>query len=428
MKRRTFLNSLGLGSVSAIPFLNPLTVFSNTSETTLESCMSRLAGANEEADFWAAVRKAYFTGSSLINFNNGGVSPQPIMVQEAEIRATRTANEAPAYQMWRVQKPGREIVRNKLAGLLSCGTEEIALVRNATEALEILLLGYPLNAGDEVLCTDQDYPSMMNAIRQMQNRKHIVLKTIPVPVPLDDEDKLVEAYRNAITPKTKLILMCHMINLTGQVLPVKKVVDMAHGKGLEVIVDGAHSFAHINFDIQSLGCDYFGSSLHKWLCAPFGTGLLYIKKEKISRIWPLFAAPETATDSITKFEHFGTYPVPKELAISEAVDFHNAIGIERKAARLSFIADYWTKKVKDIDGLFFNTSFRQGQYGAIVNFGINGIEAADIQKQLFRDYRIYTISINHDDVKGVRVSPHIYTSLSELDLLAGAIHEIASKR
>ncbi len=429
MKRRAFLSSLGIGSAAAIPFLSPIIGLSSPhSEPVLTALKGQLRNSTNDADFWGAVRKAYFTGSSVINFNNGGVSPQPRLVQEAEIRETKTANEAPAYQMWRIQKPGREIVREKLARLTGCEPEEIALVRNATEALEILLLGYPLESGDEVLCTDQDYPSMINAIKQMQNRKKIVLKTIPIPVPLDDEDALVEAFKNAITRKTKLILMCHMINLTGQVLPVRKVVDMAHANGLEVIVDGAHSFAHIDFKIEDLGCDYFGTSLHKWLCAPFGTGLLYIKKNKIPDIWPLFAAPEEEADKMSKFEHFGTYPVPKELAISEAIDFHEAIGIKRKASRLAFLSDYWTKQVKDINGVFFNTSFRQGNYGAIVNFGLDGIEAPEIQRKLFQMHRIYTISIHHDDVKGVRVSPHIYTSMEELDLLAQAIREIALSR
>jgi len=428
MKRRNFLTTLGAGTVvSPAVFWKParaaaLTdLFSSYRDTPADEL------ATDES-FWSGIRQAFYTSPGIIYLNNAGVCPQPGYVQEAEFRQTRAANEAPAHIMWHIMRPGKEEVRRQLAGLLGCDKEEIALLRNATEALEILLFGFDLKPGDEILTTDQDYPSMLNALKLLKNRWNIGLKMIKIPVPLEDESELVQRFETAISSNTRLILMCHMINLTGQVLPVRKVVEMAREKGVEVIIDGAHTFAHIDFKIGDLGCDYFGTSLHKWLCAPFGNGLLYIKKDKISKVWPIFGAPVEQMNEIRKFEHFGTYHVPVQLGISQAVEFHNNIGTSRKMARLQYLTDHWVNQVKDIEGIRFNTSFRQGRYGAIANVTIDGVNMQEMHRKLFNKYRLYTIVTDHEDVKGIRVSPNIYTAMHELDLLAEAFHELSAER
>lgn len=383
------------------------------------------AAAATDEDFWFTVRQAYTSSPNVINLNNGGVSPQPLTVQDAQDRYNRVSNEGPAWYMWHVLGKGRETVREGLADIAGCMADEVAIVRNATEALETLIFGLPLSAGDEVLTTVQDYPSMLNALTQREQRDKIVVKKIHIPVPVETDDEIVSLFEKAITPKTKLILICHMINLTGQILPVRQVCDMARARGIEVIVDGAHSFAHIDFKIADLGCDFFGTSLHKWLSAPFGTGMLYVKQNRIKDIWPLFAPPSGQEDKITKFEHLGTRSFPAELAIGQAISFHNGIGIVRKEARLRYLKNYWVDQVKILERVIFNTSMHPHHSCGIANISVSGLDPGEVQKELFKNYRIYTVAINHEDVKGVRVSPHVYTSKKELDKLVKAIRQIA---
>ena len=286
--RRSFMKKVGLtaGAFSLTSFIN------NSFGNELKEAFKRVESmapselASDE-DFWYWVQQSYTVSSSMINLNNGGVSPQPKVVQDAFVKYNELCNEAPSFYMWRILDKGREPLRNKLADLAGCSPEEIAINRNSTEALNSVIFGLDLKAGDEVVLTKYDYPNMINAWKQREKRDGIKLVWLDFKLPIEDEKSIVSQFENAFTDKTKVAHITHMINWTGQLMPIKAIAAAAHKKGIEVIVDGAHTFAHIDYKISDLGCDYFGTSLHKWLCAPFGTGMLYIKKDKIKNVWPL---------------------------------------------------------------------------------------------------------------------------------------------
>lgn len=379
-----------------------------------------------DQNFWYYIKNCYTSSPNIMNLNNGGVCPQPKVVQEAFESYNRFSNEGPAYYMWNVVGKGRETVRQNLAKLAGCSDEEIAIVRNTTEALEIVIFGVNLKKGDEIVLTRQDYPNMINAWKQREKREGIVLKWVDLPMPIEDEDAVVEAYREQFSNRTRMIQVMHMINWNGQVLPVRKLADAAHEEGIEVMVDGAHTFAHLDFKIEDLHCDYFGTSLHKWLCSPFGTGMLWVKKGKIPGIWPLTAPGDPESDDIRKFEAMGTRSFPSELAIGTAIEFHKMIGIERKEARLRYLKNYWMDALKDIEGIRFNTSQKDPFSCGLGNFAIEGIEPAEIQRKLMNEHRIYTISIDWANIQGIRVTPNVYTSTDDLDMFTSAVHEIAS--
>lgn len=425
--RRAFIQDLTKASLGGAAMLHwqpgLLDTIRHNRQLTLHRTPQEVA--RDEA-YWKPVQQAYTVSPNIINLNNGGVSPQPRTVQDAEDRYNRTANEGPAYYMWRILDKGRPAVKRQLAQMAGCLPEEVAILRNATEALENLLFGLPLKAGDEVLTTDQDYPSMLSTLDQRARREGIVVKKLSLPVPLSQPEDLVEQYRKAITGNTRLILVCHMINLSGQILPVKDICQLGRQFGIPVVVDGAHTFAHFPFTMDELGCDYFGTSLHKWLSAPFGTGMLYVRKAKIPEVWPSFGSAEEEWDTITKFEHIGTRSLPAEQAIGHAIALQEAIGSERKAARLQYLTDYWVGQVRDIPGIRFNTAFDGGQYGAIANVAIEGKTPQEVQRELFRSYQIYTVAIDHPSIKGVRISPHVYTTLTQLDTLVQALRTIAT--
>jgi len=389
-----------------------------------------------DEDFWYPVQQAYTTNRAMINLNNGGVSPSPLKVQQALNRYYELANQAPAYTMWRLLEPGKELVRERLARLAGCTPEEIAITRNASESLETIIQGIELEPGDEVLTTNQDYPRMLTTWRQRQQREGIVLKELAFEAPLSSKEAFVQRFREEITPKTKVIMLCQVVFLNGQILPVRAICDLAHQHGIPVIVDGAHAFAHLAYDIPSLGCDYFGTSLHKWLCAPFGTGLLYVRKERIPSLWPLFADADPHRDDIRKFEEIGTHPCPIPLSIGEAVQFHEGIGSERKEARLRYLKNYWAERLHDLPRVRLQTSLAPEQSCAIATMEIEGIEPGDLANHLFSKHRIFVTSIDHPvhpdlsqakydrPYRGIRVTPHVYTTLRELDIFVDAVHAI----
>jgi selenocysteine lyase/cysteine desulfurase len=379
-----------------------------------------------DEDFWYWVQQSYTVSSSMINLNNGGVSPQPKVVQDAFVKYNELCNEAPSFYMWRILDKGREPLRNKLADLAGCSPEEIAINRNSTEALNSVIFGLDLKAGDEVVLTKYDYPNMINAWKQREKRDGIKLVWLDFKLPIEDEKSIVSQFENAFSDKTKVAHITHMINWTGELLPVKAIAAAAHKKGIEVIVDGAHTFAHIDYKISDLGCDYFGTSLHKWLCAPFGTGMLYIKKDKIKNVWPLLGSDNPQGEDIRKFETLGTRSFPTEQAIGNAINFHLAIGIKRKEARLRYLKNYWAEKAIKITGVKLNTSLKPEFSCALANFSIEGMKPEDIDTQLYDKYRIHTVGINWENVHGVRVTPNVYTTIKDLDLLVKAITEIAS--
>ena len=382
--------------------------------------MSLAAGAEDE-DFWGYIRESYTVSPNLINLNNGGVSPQPKVVQDAAIRFYQYCNEAPSYYMWRILDAGREPLRAKLADLAGVSPDEIAINRNSTEGLNNIIFGLNLKPGDEVLLSKYDYPNMTNAWKQREKRDGIKLNWIEIPQPFDDDASVVELYRKAITPKTKIVHITHLINWSGNIVPAKAIADMAHSKGCEVIVDGAHSFAHIDYKIEDTGADYFATSLHKWLCAPFGSGLLYIKKDKIKNIWPLLSSAEPDSADIRKFESIGTRNMASEMAIGTAVDFHNVIGAKRKEARLRYLRNYWVEKTKDLPKAKLYTSLKPEHSCALAVIGFDGWKANELDSYLFDKHKVHVTSIVYEKVNGIRVTPSVYTSTKDLDVLVKGI-------
>ncbi len=426
--RRSFLQQAGLlaGAFSVNSLYNQLHAAElDTANLKRAGVSAQYLSADE--DYWSIIQQAYTVNPNIINLNNGGVSPAPRVVQEALERYNKLSNEGPSYFMWRVLDMGREPLREKLAELSGCSAEEIAVNRNSTEALNTVIYGLRLNRGDEVIGTKQDYPNMINAWRQRQAREGIVYKQISFDFPVENDEAIVQAFEQAITPQTKLLHITHVINWVGQILPVKKITAMAARKGIETLVDGAHSFGLLHFKIPDLGCDYFGASLHKFLSAPVGSGMLWVKKEKIKNLWPLVCNDKPESDDIRKFESLGTRSFPIEQAIGEAVNFHNAIGSRRKQERIHYLKNYWASAVKDIPGVKLHTSLNPLYSCAICGISIKGLEPSALDNLLFAKYKIHTVGIVWENISCVRVTPHVYTSLKDLDKLVHAIGEIAKK-
>ncbi|MGZ8553527.1 MAG: aminotransferase class V-fold PLP-dependent enzyme [Chitinophagaceae bacterium] len=424
--RRNFLQKAGTVTATA--------VFASITQPgwarNLEKAIHDARGLNAdelaaEEDFWYYIQQSFTQSSGIINLNNGGVSPAPKTVQDAMKRYYDLSNEAPSYYMWRILDQGREPLRKNLARLAGCSPEEIAIHRNASEGLETIIFGLQLQAGDEVVATRQDYPNMINAYKQRELRDGIKMIWIDLQLPSEDEAYLVQQYVKAFTPKTKVVHITHIINLNGQILPVKKIAAEAHKRGIEVITDGAHSFAHIDFKIPDLDCDYFATSLHKWLYAPIGSGMLYVKKEKVKKLYPLFASDDPLKDDIRKFEFQGTRPFFIEQAIGEAITYHDMIGSERKEKRLHYLKNYWMEKVKNIQRVKLNTSLHPQWGCAIGTVDIEGKKPADLDTFLFEKYKIHAVAIDMAGIKGVRITPNVYTTTKNLDVLVEAIDKFA---
>jgi selenocysteine lyase/cysteine desulfurase len=424
--RRNFLqqlSKLGLGSLfigASVP------AWSRQLEESLLKFRSMDADrlASEE-DFWYSIQQAYTVSPAIINLNNGGVSPSPKVVQEAMKRYHDLSNEGPSYFMWRILDQGREPLRANLARLAGCDPEELAIQRNASEALETAIFGIPLRAGDEVVLSKQDYPNMINAWKQREKRDGIKLVWINLDLPSEDNDYLVQQYVKAFTSRTRVVHITHIINWNGQILPVRKIADQARSRGIEVLVDGAHSFAHFQFRIDELGADYFGTSLHKWLSACIGTGFLHVRKEKIEKLYPLFGAPAGQETNIRKFENLGTRPFFIEQAIGKANEFQEMIGAERKEKRLHYLKNYWMEKVEKLPGVELGTSLKPGFACAIGLVAVKNRKPAELDQFLFNKYKIHTVGIEWENIKGVRITPHVYTTTRQLDTLVQAITEFA---
>jgi len=380
-----------------------------------------------DEDFWFEVQQAFTVDRGLINLNNGGVSPSPRIVQDAMRRYLEFSNQAPTYTMWQVLEPQIEGVRRRLAAAFGCDTEEMAITRNASEALEICQLGLDLKPGDEVLTTNQDYPRMLTTWRQRERRDRIVLRMISFPVPPASLDELAQAFERAITPRTRVIHFCHITNRTGQIFPVKRICQMGRERGIEVIVDGAHAFAHFPFKHAELDCDYYGTSLHKWLLAPHGTGFLFVRKSKIKNLWPLMAAPKDKDEDIRKFEEIGTHPAANHNAIAEALTFHEGIGPERKAARLRFLFHRWAKRLEGQRGVRLLTSFDPQQSCGLATVSLAGIEPGKLVAHLFERHRIIVTPMVHEEFQGLRITPNVYTTLREVDTFAEAMERVIQK-
>ncbi|HVQ30683.1 MAG TPA: aminotransferase class V-fold PLP-dependent enzyme, partial [Vicinamibacteria bacterium] len=353
-----------------------------------------------DEDYWREIEQAFTVNRAYINLNNGGVSPSPRVVQDAMKRYLDLSNEAPVYTMWQLLEPQIESVRRGLARAFGCDPEEMAITRNASESLEICQLGLALKPGDEILTTNQDYGRMITTWKQRERRDGVVLKQISFPVPPPSPGDLVDRFARAITPKTRVIHFCHITNLTGQIFPVKEICALARARGIEAIVDGAHAFGHFPFTLADLECDYYGTSLHKWLFAPHGTGFLFVRKSKIKSVWPLMAAPPEMDENIRKFEEIGTHPAANHNAIAEALVFQEGIGLERKAARLRYLRDRWMKRLSGQKGVKIHTSFDPAMSCAIGNVGIEGVDTAKLGQHLWDKRRIIVVPILHDEYKG----------------------------
>jgi selenocysteine lyase/cysteine desulfurase len=427
--RRGFLQRLGhiAGAFSMSNIFNELHAATfESAEGLVENMSAEEAASNE--DYWSRIQQCFTVNTNIINLNNGGVCPSPRSVQEAVARYNDLANEGPSYFMWRVLDMGREPLRLKLANLAGCNAEEIAVNRNATEALNTIIYGLPLQRGDEIIGTKQDYPNMINAYKQRALRDGIKYTQLSFDFPIEDDEKIVRAFEQAIRPQTKLLHITHVINWVGQIMPVRKICDMAHARGIEVLVDGAHSFGLLDFNVPDLHCDYFGTSLHKFLSAPIGSGLLWITKDKISKVYPLLCNETPSSGDVRKFESLGTRSFPIEQGIGEAINFHLAIGRKRKEERIRYLKNYWALKVKNVPGVRIHTSLKAKYSCGICGVSINGMTSTELDSQLFTDYKIHVVGIDRENINCVRVTPHVYTRLEDLDKLVMAINTIAEKQ
>jgi isopenicillin-N epimerase len=382
----------------------------------------------KDEDYWFEVQQAFTVDRSFIYLNSGGVAPSPRIVQEAMRRYLEYSNQGPAYTMWRILEPQKEVVRKRLAQVFGCDPEELAITRNASEALEIVQLGIKLKAGDEVLTTAQDYPRMLQTWRQRERREGITIKKVNFTPPVSSPDVLFDMFERAITPKTKLIHFCHITNTTGQIFPVKRIVQMARARGIETIVDGAHAFAQFPFKHADLDCDFYGTSLHKWLTAPFGTGFLFVRRNRIKDIWPMMPADESLDHNIRKFEQIGTHPEANFLAIGEALNFYEGIGPERKAARLRYLFHRWAKRLEGQKGFRVLTSFDPQQSCGLANFTIEGMDLNKLIGHLMSEHRIIVTGfVNFAGINGIRVTPNVFTTLREIDMFSEAVERAIQK-
>ena len=420
MDRRRFLSS-ATGAIAA--FQSGSVLRAQQAATTVSGRAADSVARDE--DFWLTIRHAFTVDRNIINLNNGGVSPSPKIVMDTEERYLEIENMNPSYYMWNVLDPGIETVRRRLAKTFGCDTEEIAITRNASEALEIVQLGMDLKAGDEVLTTNQDYPRMITTWQQRERRDGIVLRQITFPVPPPSLDYLAKRIEENITPKTKVIHICHITNRTGQIFPVKQICQMARARGIEVVVDGAHAFAQFPFKRDDLDCDYYGTSLHKWVLAPIGTGMLYVRKSKIEKIWPMMPAPDSMRSNIRKFEEIGTHPASQRNAITEALNFHDSIGAERKAERFRYLRKRWSEPLRKLPGVKILNSEDPEQSCAIGFISVDGLEAPKLQQYLWNKYRIWTTAIvTEGEYQGLRITPNVYSTLEEIDTFTEVMEKV----
>ena len=418
--RRTFVRSLAV----AAPVFSPKAI---RYLIQAEASGSR-AGAPDDEDYWAVIQRAFDCDRTMINLNNGGVSPSPTVVLDQMMRDLRFSNELPVIHMWQTLEPRIDSVRRELARSFGCDPEEMAITRNASEANETMIFGLDLKAGDEVIVTNQNYGRMLTAWDQRVRRDGIVLKQISFKLPPPSQQYVVDQFKAAVTPRTRVIEVTHITNLSGQIMPVRELVEFARPRGIAVFVDGAHAYAQFPFTRDQLDCDYYGTSLHKWLLAPIGTGFLYVRKAKQKGLWPLMAAPTTMDEDIRKYEEIGTHPAANHNAISVALAFHNAIGGERKVARLRYLRDRWAKRLqKESDRFRILTPLDSPNSAGIGLVHVEGIEPGALAGWMMEKHRIVVTAIAHKEFDGLRVTPNVYTTLAEIDLFADRMIEAARK-
>jgi selenocysteine lyase/cysteine desulfurase len=389
--------------------------------------LSALELAPQE-DFWAAIRAKYRLKPDYINLESGYYTIQATPVLEAFIAKVREINYEGSYYLRTTQVPDKAAARDKVAAIAGCAPGELCITRNTTESIDTVISGYDWKAGDEAVMAESDYAHMVAEFKLMARRHGIVNRVVVLPLDPKSDDEIVRVYADVITPRTRLLMVSQMVNVTGQILPVRKIADMAHARGVDVLVDGAHAFAHVDFKIPDLGGDYYAASLHKWLGCPLGTGILYVRRDKIPKLWPVYADWRITDDAdIMKLNHTGTHPVHTDLAIEHAIAFHESIGIQRKEARLRYLQTYWTSKVRPVPGVILNTPSDPARTCAIANVGVRGVNAAELATTLLDKYKIWTNAVDNDaaGIHGVRVTPNVFTMPSDLDQLVKAIGEVA---
>ena len=426
--RRRFLSSIGKGvGLAALTSPTVASLLRDVHAAARRVAHLSSEDAARDEDFWFDIQQAFSVTRGIVNLNNGGVSPSPRIVTEALVRYIWQQEDATAYTMWQILEPQSETIRTGLAELMGCDREEIAITRNASESLEALLFGFDFKPGDDILSTTQDYPRMLTTLRQRERREGLKLNLVKIPIAPKNVSEITAAFERGITPRTRLILISHQINITGQITPVREVCEMARRRGIETVVDGAHSFAQFDFKRDDLQCDYFASSLHKWLYAPKGAGLLYVKRNKIAKVWPLMAAESKQSADIRKFEETGTRSAAPRLAIGEAILFQQGLGPARKEARLRYLARHWMNQLKDLPRVRFHTSFDPRQSCAIATVEVEGIDPGALGSYLMSAHKIFTTPIVHDEFKGLRITPNVYTTLKELDRFCEVMSAVARK-
>jgi selenocysteine lyase/cysteine desulfurase len=380
----------------------------------------------KDEDFWTGIRNQYLLKPDYINLENGYYNflPQPLL--NKFIEHIKEVNLQGSYYMRTVQFENKKNIASRLAGIAGCLPEELIITRNTTESLDLVIGGFDWKAGDEAIMALQDYGAMLDMFEQIKNRYGVVNVKVSVPNHPKNDEEIVNLYASAITSKTKVILVSHMINISGQVLPIRKICDMAHVKGVQVIVDGAHAFAHVKFRIDELNCDYYAAALHKWLSTPLGAGMLYVKKENVKNLWPILADGEKDINKINRLNHIGTHPVHTDLTINDCIDYYEMMGAERKEARMYFLQNYWTSKVRNLPRIMINTPAEASRSCGIANVGIEGILPADLAKRLLSEHKIFTVAIDYADVRGCRITPNLYTTTKELDMFIVALKTLSN--
>jgi selenocysteine lyase/cysteine desulfurase len=420
MNKRTFLKStaaLSLGSMIGLP------AWSKAVDAVTH--LPAEAVASDE-DFWVSIRGGYKLKPDYINLENGYYCILPQEILDQYIEHIREVNMHGAHYMRTVQFENKATSAKRLAELAGCTSDELIITRNTTESLDMIISGLDWKKGDEAIMAEHDYGAMLDMFKQVSKRYGTVNKIVSVPLHPQSDEEIVDLYAKAITRKTKLLMVCHIINVTGQVLPIRKICDMAHSRGVQVMVDGAHAFAQLQYNIPDLHCDYYGASLHKWLSTPLGAGFLYVKKEHIPKIWPLFAESGKADNDILRLNHTGTHSAAVDLTICNALDFYQKIGAERKEARLRYLQHYWTSQVRNNPNVILNTPADQKRSCGIANVGVKGMKPADLVLTLLQKYKIYTVAIDKEKVQGCRITPNIYTTTGELDILVNALKEMTA--
>ena len=418
MDKRKFLKRLGQTLAAGAVFPHAL--------EARERLVWEFPDSTDES-YWETIRSHYKLKPDYINLESGyyNIIPQPTL--ESFKEHVDHVNYEGSHYMRTVQWDNKDKVAARLASMVGCGPDELIITRNTTESLDLVISGFPWKEGDEAIFAEQDYGAMRDQFDLVARRYGVVNKVVSVPNHPKNDEEIISLYESQITEKTKLIMVCHMINITGHILPIRKICDMAHSHGVEVMVDGAHCIGHFKVDINALNCDYYGTSLHKWLATPLGAGFLYVNKDKVAKLWPLLAEHNRKPEDISRLNHTGTHPVHTDLAINNAIDYLEAIGLDRKEERMRFLQRYWSVPLREEDNVIVNTPAEAHRHCGIGNVGVEGVKPGDLSKMLLEEFNIFTVAIDGANVHGCRITPNVFTTTEELDIFIEAIKTIASR-